>query len=149
MLFDKVSHYFQGDVAGKTIAIWGLAFKPNTDDMREASARTLMEALWKAGAKVQAFDPEAMNETQRIYGDEPGLQLCGTKEQALKGADALVICTEWKEFRSPDFGMIAQSLNYPVIFDGRNLYTSEMLERHKLTYYAIGRGQNQFSAVGS
>ena len=149
VLFDKVSHYFQGDVAGKTIAIWGLAFKPNTDDMREASARTLMEALWKAGAKVQAFDPEAMNETQRIYGDEPGLQLCGTKEQALKGADALVICTEWKEFRSPDFGMIAQSLNYPVIFDGRNLYTSEMLERHKLTYYAIGRGQNQFSAVGS
>ncbi|WP_203141174.1 UDP-glucose dehydrogenase family protein [Marinobacter mangrovi] len=149
VLFDKVSHYFGGDLEGKTIALWGLAFKPNTDDMREASSRVLMESLWKAGAKVQAYDPEAMKETQRIYGEEPGLQLCGTKEQALKGADALVICTEWKEFRLPDFEVISEALSHPVVFDGRNLYEPEMLERHGLIYYAIGRGRNQFSATGS
>ena len=144
VLFDKVSHYFQGRLQGKVVALWGLAFKPNTDDMREASSRTLMESLWKAGATVQAFDPEAMKETQRIYGDQEGLTLCGTKEQALKGADVLVICTEWKEFRSPDFAGIAEALREPVIFDGRNLYENEMLDRYGLMYYAIGRGRNQF-----
>lgn len=144
VLFDKISHYFGGELKGKVVAIWGLAFKPNTDDMREASARTLMENLWKAGAKVQAFDPEAMEETQRIYGDHEGLSLCGTKEQALRGADVLTICTEWKEFRSPDFATIASALREPVVFDGRNLYEPEMLERHGLIYYAIGRGRNQF-----
>lgn len=144
VLFDKISHYFRGDLEGKVVAIWGLAFKPNTDDMREASARTLMENLWKAGAKVQAFDPEAMEETQRIYGDHAGLVLCGTKEQALRGADVLTICTEWKEFRSPDFEAIASALREPAVFDGRNLYDPEMLERHGLIYYAIGRGLNQF-----
>ncbi|SDW58476.1 UDP-glucose dehydrogenase family protein [Marinobacter mobilis] len=144
VLFDKVSHYFQGQLSGKVVALWGLAFKPNTDDMREASSRTLMESLWKAGASVQAFDPEAMGETQRIYGDQEGLTLCGTKEQALKGADVLVICTEWKEFRSPDFANIASALSEPVVFDGRNLYEPEMLDRHGLIYYAIGRGRNQF-----
>lgn len=144
VLFDKISHYFNGDLKGKVVALWGLAFKPNTDDMREASARTLMEDLWKAGAVVQAFDPEAMEETQRIYGDQAGLTLCGTKEQALKGADVLAICTEWKEFRSPDFAAIASALREPVVFDGRNLYEPEMLERHGMIYYAIGRGRNQF-----
>ncbi|MDX1754838.1 MAG: UDP-glucose/GDP-mannose dehydrogenase family protein [Marinobacter sp.] len=144
VLFDKVSHYFQGRLQGKVVALWGLAFKPNTDDMREASSRTLMESLWKGGATVQAFDPEAMKETQRIYGDQEGLTLCGTKEQALKGADVLVICTEWKEFRSPDFAGIAEALREPVIFDGRNLYENEMLDRYGLMYYAIGRGRNQF-----
>ncbi|UDL03407.1 UDP-glucose dehydrogenase family protein [Marinobacter sp. CA1] len=144
VLFDKVSHYFQGQLDGKVIAVWGLSFKPNTDDMREAPSRALMEALWKADAKVQAFDPEAMSETQRIYGDQDGLTLCGTKEQALKGADALVICTEWKEFRSPDFASIAATLSEPVVFDGRNLYEADMLSRHGLIYYAIGRGRNQF-----
>lgn len=147
VLFDKISHYFKGDLAGKTIALWGLAFKPNTDDMREASSRTLMEKLWNAGAKVQAFDPESMEETQRIYGDADGLQLCGTKEQALKGADALVVCTEWKEFRSPDFALIAKALGSPVVFDGRNIYAPEMLARHGLVYYAIGRGRNQFDTT--
>jgi len=147
VLFDKVSHYFRGDLTGKVVALWGLAFKPNTDDMREASSRTLMENLWKAGASVQAFDPEAMQETQRIYGDREGLTLCGTKEQALKGADVLVICTEWKEFRSPDFAAISDTLKEPVVFDGRNLYEPDMLERHGLIYYAIGRGRNQFHSV--
>lgn len=144
VLFDKVSHYFKGDLTNKTIAIWGLAFKPNTDDMREAPSRTLMESLWEAGAKVQGFDPESMEETQRIYGSRDDLQLCGTKEQALRGADALVICTEWKEFRSPDFDLIAQSLKEPVVIDGRNMYDPELLGRHGLVYYAIGRGRNQF-----
>jgi len=144
VLFDKISHYFGGDLNGKVVALWGLAFKPNTDDMREASSRTLMEDLWKAGATVQAFDPEAMEETQRIYGDQAGLTLCGTKEQALKGADVLTICTEWKEFRSPDFESIAATIREPVVFDGRNLYEPEMLDRYGLIYYAIGRGRTQF-----
>ncbi len=144
VLFDKISHYFNGNLEGKVVAIWGLAFKPNTDDMREAPARALMQDLWNAGASVQAFDPEAMEETQRIFGDQPGLTLCGTKEQALKGADVLTICTEWKEFRSPDFAAIAAALREPAVFDGRNLYEPEMLERHGMIYYAIGRGQNQF-----
>lgn len=146
VLFDKISHYFGGDLSGKVVALWGLAFKPNTDDMREASSRTLMEDLWKAGATVQAFDPEAMEETQRIYADQDRLILCGTKEQALKGADVLAICTEWKEFRSPDFEAIAATIREPVVFDGRNLYEPEMLERYGLIYYAIGRGRNQFHA---
>lgn len=146
VLFDKISHYYGGDLAGKTIAVWGLAFKPKTDDMREAPSRVLMEKLWAAGARVQAFDPEAMEETQRLYPDEPGLQLSGTKEQALKGADCLVICTEWKEFRSPDFAQIAATVRSPVVFDGRNLYDEKMLRRHGLSYYAIGRGLNQFQA---
>ncbi len=147
VLFDKISHYFNGDLKGKVVALWGLAFKPNTDDMREASSRTLMENLWKAGAQVQAFDPESMEETQRIYGEQDGLTLCGTKEQALKGADVLAICTEWKEFRSPDFAMIASTLKEKAIFDGRNLYEPEMVERHGMIYYAIGRGRNQFHGV--
>ncbi|WP_150913103.1 UDP-glucose dehydrogenase family protein [Marinobacter halotolerans] len=144
VLFDKISHFFNGDLKGKVVALWGLAFKPNTDDMREASSRTLMQQLWKAGASVQAFDPEAMEETQRIFGDQPGLTLCGTKEQAIKGADVLAICTEWKEFRSPDFEAIASALSGKAVFDGRNLYEPEMLERHGMIYYAIGRGRNQF-----
>lgn len=144
VLFDKISHYFSGDLQDKVVALWGLAFKPNTDDMREASARALMEDLWRAGASVQAFDPEAMEEAQRLFGNEPALQLCGTKEQALKGADVLVICTEWKEFRSPDFDGVIAALREPVIFDGRNLYDPEIVDRHGLIYYAIGRGRNQF-----
>ncbi|MBD3656283.1 MULTISPECIES: UDP-glucose dehydrogenase family protein [Marinobacter] len=147
VLFDKISHYFGGNLDGKVVALWGLAFKPNTDDMREASSRNLMEDLWKAGATVQAFDPEAMEETQRIYGDQPGLTLCGTKEQALKNADVLAICTEWKEFRSPDFDVVSAALREPVVFDGRNLYDPDILERHGLIYYAIGRGRNQFHSV--
>jgi len=144
VLFNKIQHHLKGELSGITVALWGLSFKPNTDDMREASSRVLMEKLWAAGATVQAFDPEAMTETQRLYPDQPALQLCGTKEQALKGADILVICTEWKEFRSPDFAHIAESLKIPVIFDGRNLYDEEVLSRYGLSYYAIGRGLNQF-----
>jgi UDPglucose 6-dehydrogenase len=139
VIFEKIARHF-GDLAGRTFALWGLAFKPNTDDMREAASRVLMEALWQAGATVQAYDPVAMEEAQRIYGDRPDLVLTGTKEAALKGADALVILTEWQAFRAPDFDAIRARLAAPVIFDGRNLYDPARLARRGFTYYAIGRG---------
>ncbi len=135
-----IQRHFGKDLQGKTFALWGLSFKPNTDDMREASSRVLMEALWERGAQVQAFDPEAMDETQRIYGNRTDLKLMGTKEAALQGADALVICTEWQNFRVPDFDVIKNSLKQPVIFDGRNLYDPERLSKRGFVYYAIGRG---------
>ena len=139
-LFEKISHYYDGKLAGKTIALWGLAFKPNTDDMREASSRVLMEALWEAGASVRAYDPEAMDETRRLYPDQEGLVLVDSAQEALDGADALAIVTEWQEFRSPDFGEIKAAIHDPVIFDGRNLYDPSMLESLGLTYYGVGRG---------
>lgn len=138
-LFSKIHAHYKGDLSGKTFAVWGLSFKPNTDDMREAPSRVLMEALWAAGAKVQAYDPEAMEETQRIYGDEAGLTLCGTKEAALKGADALAIVTEWQPFRVPNFDTIKQQLTDPVIFDGRNLFEPKRMQKKGITYYSVGR----------
>ncbi|MDV5138940.1 UDP-glucose/GDP-mannose dehydrogenase family protein [Chimaeribacter arupi] len=135
-----IKREFGDNLKGKTFALWGLSFKPNTDDMREASSRVLMETLWEAGAQVQAFDPEAMDETQRIYGHRDSLKLMGTKEAALQGADALVICTEWQNFRAPDFDVIKASLKQPVIFDGRNLFDPERLAKRGFTYYGIGRG---------
>ncbi|MCB1882260.1 MAG: UDP-glucose/GDP-mannose dehydrogenase family protein, partial [Gammaproteobacteria bacterium] len=122
VLFHKIERHFGGDLRGKVFALWGLAFKPNTDDMREAPSRVLMEALWRAGARVQAYDPEAKEETTRIYGERDDLLLCDSPEAALKGADALVVATEWKLFRSPNFDTIAEQLSSPVIFDGRNIY---------------------------
>ena len=139
ILFKKISKHFNGELNGKTFALWGLSFKPNTDDMREAPSRVLMEALWKAGAKVQAFDPEAMEETQRIYGSREDLNLCGTKEAALKGADALVIVTEWQAFKAPNFDLIKDQLKQKIIFDGRNLFEPKRLTRKDFTYYSIGR----------
>lgn len=141
-LFAYIQQHFKGDIQGKTFAVWGLAFKPKTDDMREAPSRVLMESLWAAGAKVQAYDPEAMDETQRVYGDRDDLQLCGTKEAALKNADALVICTEWQNFRAPDFDLIKQMLHQAVIFDGRNLFEPKRMEQKGFEYYAIGRGKS-------
>lgn len=139
VLFKKISKHFNGDLRGKTFALWGLSFKPNTDDMREAPSRVLMEALWKAGAKIQAFDPEAMEETQRIYGNRQDLTLCGTKEAALKSSDALVIVTEWQEFKAPDFEFIKEQLNTPLIFDGRNLFEPKRMKAKKIEYKGIGR----------
>ncbi|CFR13724.1 UDP-glucose dehydrogenase family protein [Yersinia kristensenii] len=139
-LVEFILHHFNSQLAGKTLALWGLAFKPNTDDMREAPSRILMESLWKAGVTIQAYDPEAMDEAQRIYGARDDLKLMGTKESALQGADALIICTEWQNFRAPDFEMIKSRLKHPVIFDGRNLYDPERLNRQGFTYYGIGRG---------
>ena len=141
-LFTHVNNHFNADLAGKTVAVWGLSFKPQTDDMREASSRVLMESLWKAGAKVQAYDPEAMEECQRIYGNRDDLSLVGTKESALKGADVLVICTEWSQFRAPDFNLIGESLTNKVIVDGRNLYDPALLKERGYNYYAIGRGDS-------
>lgn len=139
-LFSYIDNHFNGDLSGKTFALWGLSFKPNTDDMREAPSRTLMEALWSKGAKVQAYDPVAMDETQHIYGLRDDLKLVGTKEAALEHADALIICTEWKNFRAPNFELIKRTLKAPIIFDGRNLYEPEKMAALDIHYYAVGRG---------
>jgi len=142
VLFSKIHKHFNGELKGKTFALWGLAFKPKTDDMREAPSRTLMEALWAAGAKVQAFDPEAMQETQRIYGERDDLSLCESTQDTLQNADALIVQTEWKAFWSPDFGAMKNTLNQPVIFDGRNIFEPSLLEHLGFIYYGIGRGAN-------
>ena len=143
-LFELMVRHYGGEahLRGKTIALWGLAFKPNTDDMREASSRRLLQQLWDAGAKVQAYDPEAMQETRRIYGERADLRLCDAGSEALQGADALVVLTEWKQFRSPDFARLKQSLADAVVFDGRNLYEPGEVEAAGLAYYGIGRGRS-------
>ena len=140
-VFEKLRSHYDGNLKGKTIALWGLSFKPSTDDMRAAPSRDLMEALWAAGANVKAYDPEAMEEAARIYPDQAGLELCDTAYGAVDGADALVIITEWQEFRSPDFDVLKDKLGDAVIFDGRNLYEPEHVENLGLQYYAIGRGR--------
>ena len=139
VLFHKVKDYFKGNLQGKTIALWGLAFKPNTDDMREAPSRVLMEALWAEGAKVQAYDPAAMEEAQHVYGNKPELMLAGTKETALNNADALVIMTEWRQFKAPNFDVIKQTLKSPAIFDGRNLFEPSRMKERGIDYFGIGR----------
>jgi len=139
ILFEKIERYFEGDLKGKTIALWGLSFKPNTDDMREAPSRVLMESLWSAGVNIQAYDPEAMDECQRIYGQRDDLILVGTAETALKNADALVTLTEWQQFRAPDFDQIKSALIHPVIFDGRNMYNPKRLKEKGISYFSIGR----------
>ena len=141
-LFALLSKHFGGDLKGRTVAVWGLAFKPNTDDMREASSRRLMEQLWEAGAKVRAFDPEASDEARRIYGERGDLVLVERPYDALEGADALAIVTEWKAFRSPDFQRVKSLLRTPVIVDGRNLYDPAIVEEAGLAYYGIGRGRS-------
>jgi UDPglucose 6-dehydrogenase len=140
VLFNKIKAHF-GDLRGKTIGLWGLSFKPNTDDMREAASRVLMESLWSVGATVRAYDPVAMPECARIYGKRDDLVLCKTSPEVLKGADALAIVTEWREFRSPDFDFIKSTLRTPAIFDGRNLYDPAHMARAGFSYYAIGRGK--------
>ena len=140
-LFEKLSQHYGGDLKGKTIAVWGLSFKPNTDDMRAAPSRVLMESLWEAGATVRAYDPEAMDEARRIYPAQAGLTFCDSAYETLDGCDALVIVTEWQEFRSPDFGEVRDRIADGVIVDGRNLYEPDTVEGLGLKYYAIGRGR--------
>ena len=141
VLFQKMQRHFAGDLKGRNFALWGLAFKPNTDDMRQAPAVTLIELLLKAGATVRAYDPVAAAEAQRMFAGRAGFTLAKSAYEAAQGADALAIVTEWQEFRSPDFDRLKQILKAPVIFDGRNLYEPSMLSRFGLTYYAIGRGR--------
>jgi len=141
-LADKILAYYGGELRGLTFAVWGLSFKPLTDDMREAPSRALLEALWQRGARVQAFDPRAREQCRAIYGDREDLALTGTKEEAVKGADALVICTEWKGFWAPDFEVLRSALRAPVIFDGRNLYHPAQLAELGFAYMGIGRGDN-------
>ena len=143
-LFELMVRHYGGDahLRGKTVALWGLAFKPNTDDMREASSRRLLQLLWEAGARVQAYDPEAMDEARRIFGERADLSLCASAGEALQGADALVVITEWKQFRSPDFARLQAALADAVVFDGRNLYEPAEVEAAGLAYYGIGRGRS-------
>jgi len=138
-LFEYISRFYQNGVEGKTFALWGLSFKPNTDDVREASSRVVMEQLWQAGAQVVAFDPEARDAIAKLYPNESKLRLVDTKEAALDGADALVICTEWQNFRAPDFSMIKERLKDKVIFDGRNMYDPGLMKEKGLAYFGIGR----------
>jgi len=141
VLFRKMQRHFTDGLKGRTVAVWGLAFKPNTDDMREAPSRALIDLLLNAGARVQAYDPVAAAEARRIYAGQTGLVLAKNAYEAAQGADALAIVTEWQEFRSPDFERLKQILKAPVIFDGRNLYDPAMVSRFGLTYHAIGRGK--------
>ena len=143
-LFELMVRHYGGEAGlrGKTVALWGLAFKPNTDDMREASSRRLLQLLWDVGARVQAYDPEAMDEARRIFGERADLCLCGSAGEALQGADALVVITEWKQFRSPDFARLQAALADAVVFDGRNLYEPAEVEAAGLAYYGIGRGRS-------
>jgi UDPglucose 6-dehydrogenase len=143
VLFDKLHQHFDGVLEGRTFALWGLAFKPNTDDMREAPSRTIMDLLFEHGASVQAYDPVAMSETARIYQDQPALKLCEQRDQTLNGADGLIVVTEWNEFRSPDFSFVKSQLNQPVVFDGRNLYDPDYLGQLGFMHYAIGRGNRR------
>ncbi|MFZ5528339.1 MAG: UDP-glucose dehydrogenase family protein [Pseudomonadota bacterium] len=142
VLVDKIVRRFGEDLTGKRFAVWGLAFKPNTDDMREATSRVVLAELFRRGATVTAYDPVAMDEARRVFGDEPRLAYAESPMGALAGADALVIVTEWKEFRSPDFDRIKAALKAPVVFDGRNLYEPSLVQSFGLDYQAIGRGLN-------
>ena len=135
--FKKISKHYKENLKGKHFAMWGLAFKPNTDDVREAPAHYLIKLLLDAGATITAYDPEANNTTKAVLGDI--IKYAETSDVTLKDADALIVVTEWKEFRNPDFEIIKKSLKAPVIFDGRNLYDLEKLNQLKFTYYSIGR----------
>ncbi|MCC6074630.1 UDP-glucose dehydrogenase family protein [Pseudomonas sp. GCM10022188] len=140
-LFEKISAHYGGELRGKTFALWGLAFKPNTDDMRDAPSRELLAALWQAGARVRAFDPEAMGEARRIFGVRDDLTLTASKEEALEGADALLIVTEWQDFRVLDIALVKARVADHVVFDGRNLFEPATLAAAGIAYYGIGRGR--------
>ncbi len=149
VLVERVrAHFGDEGLAGRTFGLWGLAFKPNTDDMRDAPSRVIMEALWSAGAQVQAYDPEAMDEAERLYGGRSDLELCENLYDAVEDADALIVCTEWQVFRSPDFERIRDALRHPVVFDGRNVYPPSVMEALGFIYYGMGRGESIRWPVG-
>ena len=140
-LIDKILFHFKGNVNGRVFGLWGLSFKPETDDMREAPSRVIIETLTELGAKIKVFDPAAMENCKKLYSDQSNLSFCKHRDQALEGSDALIVATEWKAFRSPDFSIMKELLKAPVIFDGRNLYDPAELEQLGFSYYAIGRGK--------
>jgi UDPglucose 6-dehydrogenase len=140
VLLDKIYEHFGSNLGGRTFAVWGLAFKPKTDDMRDAPSREIIEGLWSRGATVRAYDPEAMQSARSIYGERNDLVLCEQRDDALEGADALVICTEWRQFRSPDWELLRSTLRKPIIFDGRNIYDPDRVAREGFTYYGVGLG---------
>ncbi len=139
VVLKKIHNHFGDDLTGKRFAMWGLAFKPDTDDMREAPSRVIMEGLWACGAEIAAFDPVAKEETMRIYNNRPDLLLCDGIYDTLEGADALIVVTEWKQFRSPDFSRMAEMMRERVIFDGRNIFQPDAAREHGFVYYGIGR----------
>ena len=139
MLGSKVVAEFGEDLTGRRIALWGLAFKPNTDDMREAPSRRVVADLLARGATISTYDPVAMEEAKRVFGDDPRIVYAESPMAALDGADALVIVTEWKEFRSPDFDDMKRRLKAPLVFDGRNLYDPAQMRAAGIRYFAIGR----------
>ena len=147
LLVDKMIDYF-GGLRDRTIALWGLAFKPNTNDMREAPSQAVMAAIWAAGGRVRAYDPQALVEASRLYGERPDLVLCATPQETLEDADALAVVTEWNEFRSPDFDAVKAALRQPVVFDGRNLYDPAMLRERGFDHIGIGRGLRRHVAHG-
>ncbi|HBR98404.1 MAG TPA: UDP-glucose 6-dehydrogenase, partial [Gammaproteobacteria bacterium] len=139
VMFDKLMARFDGNIDGKTFALWGLSFKPNTDDMREAPSRVLMERIFEHGGQVRAYDPVAMSEARHLYPDEKRLTLMGTALDAVEGADALLINTEWREFRSPDWDRVKSSLVKPIVIDGRNIYDPRVMRQQGIDYQCIGR----------
>lgn len=141
VLFEKLMRHFNNNIEGRTFAVWGLSFKPNTDDLREAASRVLIEAIIAAGGKVKAYDPVAMKEMRHFYPNESRLELMGTATDTLVDSDALLICTEWHEFRSPDLDQLKASLKEPLVIDGRNLYDPKMMREHGFRYDCIGRPQ--------
>jgi UDPglucose 6-dehydrogenase len=141
-LIHKILAHYDGDLRGRTFAVWGLAFKAKTDDMRDAPSRDVLEALWAAGARAQAHDPEAMDSARELYGARDDLTLCDSRDATLAGADALIICTDWRQFKSPDFALLRDELAEPVIFDGRNLYDPARVRKEGFTYYGIGLGDS-------
>lgn len=147
VMLRKVTDVYGQDLRGKTFAMWGLAFKPNTDDMRDAPSREILEGLWQLGARVQAYDPEAMDSAEQLYGESPQFQLAGNRDDALVGADALIIATEWRQFRSPDWEVLRTNLSDTTIFDGRNIFDPDRVKREGLTYYGIGLGERATTAL--
>ena len=139
VLPQKINEYFNNDVSGKTFAIWGLSFKPNTDDMREAPSRVVMEALWASGAAINAYDPVAMDEARHLYPNHPHLTFASSAAEVVTNADALIIMTEWNEFKSPAWAEIRNALRHPVIFDGRNMYEPALVAENGFVYHSIGR----------
>jgi UDPglucose 6-dehydrogenase len=137
-LVTRIKKHFGNDLKGRVFGMWGLAFKPNTDDMREAPAITIIEELTKAGATVRAFDPVATENARKVIGEK--VTYCSSAYEVTENADALILVTEWNEFRHPDFEQIKKELKSPVIFDGRNVYNPEQLRKQGFTYYGVGRG---------